>query len=48
MNIEKISLDHFNPNKKEDEKPFVSHIQKPKKKKPETIKPISFFSQHKI
>lgn len=32
--IEKIPDNSFNPNK-EEEKPFISHIQKPKKKKRE-------------
>lgn len=48
MNIEKNSIDFFNPNKKEDEKPFVSHIQKPKRKKKEINISSPLFSQHKI
>ena len=48
MNIEKNSTDFFNPNKSEEEKPFVSHIQKPKKKKREIKIMPNIFSPHKI
>lgn len=53
--IEKNEVNTFNPNKEEEEKPFISHIQKPKKKqqldksskRQLKIMPI-FSSQHKI
>ena len=48
MNIEKNSLDYFNPNKEENEKPFVSHIQKPKRKKKQINIIQNIFSPHKI